>query len=165
MAVPAALIQLIGLAGWLLVSFAAAAVGGAATANAPEFYSQLDRPSWAPPASIFGPVWSVLYFMLGIASWLVWRQREHRLARTALWLFVAQHVLNALWSWLFFAWQRGALAFIEIVVLWSLVSATLALFWRVRPLAGLLLVPYLAWVTYAAALTYALWQRNPSILG
>jgi tryptophan-rich sensory protein len=159
------LTQLIGLAGWLLISFSAAAIGGVATSNAGDFYQQLDRPSWAPPESIFGPVWSALYFLMGISAWLVWRERGFSQARVALWLFVVQHVFNALWSWLFFAWQRGALSFAEIIVLWLLIFATLVMFWRVRPLAGMMLVPYLLWVTYAAALNYSLWQRNPEILG
>ena len=157
--------QAIGLAAWLLVSFAAAAIGGVASINAGDFYSRLDRPTWAPPESVFGPVWTVLYVLLGIAAWLVWRERHLPRASMALWLFVAQHALNALWTWLFFAWQRGMLAFVEIVVLWLLIVATLIAFWRIRPLAGLLLVPYLLWVSYAAALTYAVWQRNPGLLG
>ena len=165
MAPAAPLTQLIGLAGWLLVSFAAAAIGGAATFNAGDFYLRLDRPSWAPPQELFGPVWTALYALLGIAAWLVWRERHLPLARTALWLFVAQHALNALWSWLFFAWHRGMLAFVEVVVLWALILGTLVAFWRVRRLAGLLLLPYWLWVTYAAALTYAVWRRNPQILG
>jgi translocator protein len=155
-----AVVQIVGLAAWLLVSFAAAAVGGVASANAGDFYTRLDRPSWAPSESVFGPVWTILYLLLGVASWLVWRERHLPLARTALWLFVAQHVLNALWTWLFFAWQRGMLAFIEILVLLALMA-----FWRVRALAGWLLLPYLAWVAFAAALTYAIWQRNPAVLG
>jgi tryptophan-rich sensory protein len=157
--------QLIGLAGWLLISFSAAAIGGVATANAGDFYQRLEQPAWAPPESVFGPVWSILYALMGIAAWLVWRERQVKAARLALWLFVVQHVFNALWSWLFFAWHFGALSFAEIVVLWFLILATLALFWRVRSVAGLLLVPYLLWVAYAAALNFSLWQRNPGVLG
>ena len=86
-------------------------------------------------------------------------------ARGALGLFVAQLGANALWTWIFFVWREGAWAFAEIVVLWVLIAGTLALFWRIRKLAGLLLIPYLAWVTYAAALTFATWQMNPQLLG
>src|SRR6476660_816358 len=100
--------QTLGLAGWLLVSFAAAAIGAWASVNAPEFYRELDRPSWAPPASVFGPVWTVLYTLQGIAAWLVWRERGFREALIALGLFLFQLTLNALWSWLFFVWHRGA---------------------------------------------------------
>ena len=157
--------QILGLAAWLLVSFSAAAVGGVASANAGEFYRALSLPGWAPPASVFGPVWSVLYLLMGVAAWLVWRERGLAGAATALTLFIVQLVANALWSWLFFGWRLGALAFLEVVVLWLLILATLTAFWRVRRLAGVLLVPYVLWVTFAAALTYAVWQRNPAVLG
>lgn len=95
--------QILGLAGWLLLSFAAAGIGAIATTNAGDFYQQLNRPGWAPPAGSFGPVWSVLYLMMGIAAWLVWRERGFRHARVALALFLAQLAANALWTWLFFA--------------------------------------------------------------
>ncbi|MHB1223808.1 MAG: TspO/MBR family protein [Gemmatimonadaceae bacterium] len=157
-----------GLVAWLVVSFAAAAVGAVASANAGPFYERLDRPNWAPPAGLFGPVWTVLYLMMGIAAWLVWwkwRSSGARGARGALWLFVIQLAANALWTWLFFAWRRGALASAEIVLLWILIAATIVAFWRIRPLAGALLVPYLLWVSYATALTLAVWRMNPRILG
>jgi tryptophan-rich sensory protein len=147
-----------------VISFAAAAVGGMATTRAPEFYAALSRPSWAPPSSVFGPVWTVLYAFMAVAAWLVWRERGLIGARVALALFVVQLALNALWSWLFFAWQRGRLAEIEIVLLLMMIALTLVAFWRVRRLAGTLLVPYLAWVTYATALTFALVRRNPDVL-
>lgn len=105
--------------------------------------------------------------MLGwllLAAWLVWRQRGFRPAARALWLFVGQLVVNALWSWLFFAWHRGALAFVDIMVLWLLILATLLAFLRVRPLAAALLLPCLAWVSFAAVLCYATWQLNPHVL-
>jgi len=157
--------QSLGLLGWLIVTFAAAAIGGAASANAGAFYQQLTLPGWAPPAWLFAPAWSVLYLLMGIAAWLVWRERGFRGARTALSLFFIQLALNALWTWLFFAWQQGALAFGEILILWALILGTLVAFWRVRPLAGVLLLPYLAWVTFATALTFTTWQLNPPLLG
>jgi tryptophan-rich sensory protein len=157
--------QVIGLVAWLIVSFIAASIGGAASIQAGPFYTQLLRPAWAPAPSIFGPVWTILYALMGLAAWLVWRAGGFRAARSALTLFLVQLALNALWSWLFFAWHRGALAFADILVLWALIVATLIAFWRVRPLAGVLLVPYLLWVTFAAALNYAVWQLNPRVLG
>jgi translocator protein len=157
--------QILGLIGWLTVSFTAAAAGGVATSSAGTFYEQLTRPSWAPPASVFGPVWTVLYLLMGIAAWLVWRERGFAGARVALSLFLVQLVLNGLWSWLFFAWQRGAWALAEVLLLWVLIVATLVAFWQVRSLAGWLLLPYLAWVSFATALTYALWRANPAALG
>jgi tryptophan-rich sensory protein len=156
--------QLFGLVGWLAVSFAAAAAGGVASANAGNFYASLMRPSWAPPAWLFAPVWTLLYVLMGVAAWLVWRDRGFRHARTALSLFLIQLALNALWTWLFFVWHLGALAFGEILVLWALILCTATAFWRVRPLAGALLLPYVAWVTFASALTHAVWQRNPAQL-
>lgn len=152
------------LVGWIALSLAAGAVGGIASRAAPAFYAQLDRPAWAPPASLFGPVWSVLYVLIGVAAWLVWRERGWAGGRAALALFVAQLALNALWTWLFFAWRQGGLALAEIVVLWALIVLTLVAFWRVRRAAALLLVPYLAWVTFATALTASLWRRNPGLL-
>lgn len=157
--------QLGGLAAWLIGSFIAAAIGGAASIQAGPFYTQLARPGWAPPPSIFGPVWTVLYALMGIAAWLVWRVGGFRAARSALTLFLVQLALNALWSWLFFGWHRGALAFADILILWALIVATLVAFWRIRPLAGALLVPYLLWVSFAVALNYSVWQRNPQLLG
>jgi translocator protein len=156
--------QFLGLLGWLLVSFAAAAIGGVASSNAEFFYAQLTRPAWAPPASLFAPVWSILYLFQGVAAWLVWRARGFRGARLALSLFLIQLAANALWTWLFFAWRLGALSFAEIIILWALILATLVTFWRVRPVAGMLLLPYLLWVSFACALTYALWQLNPQLL-
>ena len=143
----------------------AAAVGGAASAGSGEFYARLTRPEWAPPAGLFGPVWTVLYVMMGLAAWLVWRERERPGARAALGLFLTQLAFNALWTWIFFAWRAGAAAFAEIVLLWVLIAATLVAFARVRPLAGILLVPYLLWVTFATALTLSLWKANPTLLG
>jgi len=156
--------QILGLLGWLVLTFAAAAIGGVASANAGAFYQQLTRPGWAPPAWLFGPVWSTLYVLIGIAAWLVWRVRGFRGAGIPLSLFLVQLAANALWTWLFFAWRQGALAFAEILVLWALILGTVVAFWRVRPLAGALLLPYLAWVTFASALTFTTWQLNPRLL-
>lgn len=154
--------QALGLGGWLALTFVAAWVGSIASRGAPEFYSQLDRPAWAPPASVFGPVWTVLYLLMAIAAWHVWRRGER--VRPALTLYVAQLVANSLWSWLFFGWRMGAFAFAEVVVLWVLILATMLAFWRVSRVAALLLVPYLCWVTYASALTFSVWRRNPALL-
>lgn len=135
-----------------------------ATVDAGSFYSQLVRPTWAPPGWAFGPVWTVLYLLMAIAAWLVWREQGAGDRRLALTLFMVQLGANALWSWLFFAWRNGALAFAEVLVLLALIAATIAVFWRVRRLAGVLLLPYLAWVCLATALTWAVWQGNPQLL-
>lgn len=156
--------QAVGLVGWLAVVFAAAAVGAAASIDAGAFYAQLLRPAWAPPASAFGPVWSVLYLLMGIAAWLVWRNRGADRLRLALVLFISQLSANALWSWLFFAWRNGAAAFAEVLALLALIGATIAVFWRISRLGGILLLPYFAWVALASALTWAVWQSNPMAL-
>jgi tryptophan-rich sensory protein len=157
--------QFLGLVGWLLLSFAAAAIGAVASVQAADFYQQLAQPSWAPPSPVFGPVWSVLYALMGIAAWLAWREGGWHRQRGVLTLFVIQLALNALWSWLFFGWHRGALALADIVLLWLLIVATVIGFWRLRPLAGALLLPYLCWVSFASALNFAVWHLNPGMLG
>jgi tryptophan-rich sensory protein len=157
--------QVVGLACWLAVTFIAAAIGSAASIRAQSFYTGLVRPDWAPPPSIFGPVWTVLYMLMGIAAWLVWRAGGFRAARSALTLFVTQLAFNALWSWLFFGWHLGGLAFADILLLLVLIIATVIAFWRVKPLAGTMLMPYLLWVIFASALNYSIWQLNPQILG
>jgi translocator protein len=156
--------QTVGLAGWLAIVFVTAAIGSAASIEAGAFYTQLVRPAWAPPVSAFGPVWSVLYLLMGISVWLVWREKAAKHLRTALMLFMAQLLANALWSWLFFAWRQGALAFAEVLVLLVLIAATIAVFWRISRWAGLLMLPYLAWVGLASALTWSLWKNNPTVL-
>lgn len=155
----------LGLAGWALITFIAGATGAIASSNAPSFYQDLTRPGWAPPASVFGPVWTVLYALMAIAAWLVWRERGFSGARGALTLFIVQLVANALWTWLFFGWQLGGLAFADIILLWLLIVATIVAFRKTSGLAALLLLPYLAWVSYAAALNYAIWRMNPGTLG
>jgi tryptophan-rich sensory protein len=154
----------LGLLGWLAVTFGAAALGALASSNAGAFYGELSRPAWAPPASLFAPVWTSLYVLMAVAAWLVWRRRGWRDARAALTLYLVQLAANALWTWLFFVARQGALAFVETILLWALVAAVTAVFWRVRPLAGALLLPYWGWVTFATALTYSVWQRNPALL-
>lgn len=150
------------LGGWLLACYLAAAVGSAAGGAGP-WYGALAKPAFNPPSWVFGPVWTVLYGMMGVAAWLVWREKRHRLRRVALGAFWAQLLLNAAWSWLFFGARRLDVAFGEIVILWLAILAVILLFWRVRPLAGALLLPYLAWVSFAAVLNFALWQMNPAV--
>ena len=156
--------QILGLLGWLLVCFATAALGGLGSVHAGAFYQALVRPPWAPPGWLFGPVWTLLYLCMAIAAWLVWRERGFAGARSALSLFLIQLALNGLWTWLFFVWHLGALAFIEVLILWVLILSTIIAFWRIRPVAGVLLLPYLAWVSFASALTLAVWRGNPDIL-
>jgi len=157
--------RLLGLLAWLAVTFAAAAVGSIASIHAKSFYAQLARPEWAPPAYVFGPVWTVLYLLMAVAAWLVWCTGGFRSARLALSLYLVQLAVNALWSWLFFAWQLGAPAFADIVLLWILILLTMAAFWRQRTSAGWLLVPYFLWVSFALLLNYSIWRLNSQMLG
>ena len=159
----------LALFGWIALAGAAGAIGGIASRDAGVFYGALAKPAWAPPAWLFAPVWSALYVLMGVAAWLVWRVRPatpagQAIRRQGLALFVGQLVLNALWTWLFFVWREGAAAFGEIALLWLAVIVTIWQFGRVRPLAAWFLVPYLGWVSFATALTWAIWQRNPSEL-
>ena len=156
--------QTLGFLGCLTVSFSAAAIGGLASASAGTFYKVLNQPEWAPPAWLFAPAWTVLYFLMALSVWIIWRSFGFQRARIALSLFVSQLVLNAIWSWLFFVWHQGALAFYEILVLWGLILGTIKSFWRLNRVAGMLLLPYLAWVTFAAVLAFTLWQLNPRLL-
>jgi benzodiazapine receptor len=155
----------ISLALWIAGSFAAGAIGGVASVRAPDFYAALQKPVWAPPARAFGPVWTVLYLLMGIAAWFVWRaQGWSGSARIALTLFVVQLALNALWTWLFFVFHRGALAFADILLLFVVVVLTALLFTRIEPIAGILMVPYLIWLGVAMALNHAVWRDNPTLL-
>ncbi len=157
--------QAIGLFAWLVLAFAAAAIGAFASVQAGAFYLGLVRPAWAPPPWLFGPVWSVLYLLMGVAAWLVWRTQSKMTTRTALFVFVMQLAANSLWTWLFFVWHQGALAFAEILLLWALILVTTVMFARISKLAAALMLPYLAWVGFATALNFTLWRLNPGVLG
>jgi len=157
--------DLLALLAWTALTFAAAALGGLASAQARGFYQELARPAWAPPGWLFGPVWTLLYALMALAVWLVWRDRGLRGAKAPITLYLVQLALNAVWTWLFFVLRSGFLAFLDVVVLAALVLATLITFWRVRCLAGLLLIPYLAWTLFASALTWSVWRMNPGSLG
>ena len=152
-----------GLVGLLLLCTLVAGVGGVVTAGAVRtWYPRLRKPSWNPPSSLFGPVWSVLYLMMAIAAWLVWRARDLGDVTTALGLFGLQLALNLSWSVLFFGLRRPAWALGEIVLLWLFIAATIAAFWNRDPIAGALLLPYLLWVTFAGVLNGAIVRLNAS---
>ena len=156
--------QLLGLLAWLVTAFTAAGIGAAASASAGSFYQQLVRPDWAPPGWLFAPVWSVLYLTMALAAWLVWRVGGFRASAAALSFFLAQLAANALWTWLYFQFHLGALAFVDIVLLDIMIIVTIAAFARIRRLAAWLMLPYLAWVLFATALSFSTWQHNPGLL-
>jgi benzodiazapine receptor len=145
------------LAGFVAAAFVAAAIGGLGVAGTGAEYRSLRQPVWAPPSWLFGPVWTVLYAMIAVAGWLAWRRAGFT---KPLWLYAAQLVLNAIWTPLFFGAGQYGLAFADIAVLWLLIGATVAAFWRVHRSAALLLIPYWLWVSYASALNLAIWQLN-----
>ena len=151
----------LGLIVLLVVCFAAAGIGGAVTTpKIATWYAALAKPSWNPPNWIFGPVWSVLYLCMAIAAWLVWRQGGLAGAATPLALFAVQLVLNLAWSWLFFGFENPGLAFVDIILLWAAIAATMVAFWFRSAIAGILFVPYLAWVSFAAVLNFVVWRLN-----
>jgi benzodiazapine receptor len=146
---------------FLALSLAAAVVGGlSAAGGTDDWYSSIERPSWTPPDWLFGPVWIVLYAAIGVAAWLVWRRRSDVDVTPALTAWGVQLALNAAWTGLFFGLKRPGIAFFEIVLLVVAVAVTTILFARVTGPAGALLVPYLAWVSFAAALNGAIWWLN-----
>jgi translocator protein len=151
----------LGLLAFVAACFGAAIVGSAVTApSVPEWYGSLVKPSFTPPAWLFGPVWSVLYLAMAIAGWLVWRRQRETFATLPLALFGGQLVLNALWSILFFGLQAPGIALVEILTLWAAIFATLLSFWRISTIAGSLFVPYLAWVSFATMLNFEIWRLN-----
>jgi translocator protein len=143
------------------VCFAAAAVGALFTSpNVPDWYASLNKPSWTPPSWVFGPAWSLLYLAMGISAWRVWRIAGFRLAAAPLALFGIQLILNMAWSGLFFGLRSPGAALMEIILLWGAILATMIAFRRRSAAAGWLMLPYLAWVTFAAALNLAIWNLN-----
>jgi tryptophan-rich sensory protein len=143
----------LALGACFLSCFAVAGIGGLFTSlGLGPWYQSLSKPAWNPPNWVFGPVWTTLYATMAVACWLVWRRREIPQARVGLWLFAAQLMLNLGWSILFFGMRAPSWAFFEILLLWTAIATTLVVFWRVRPLAGILLIPYLLWVGFAAIL-------------
>jgi tryptophan-rich sensory protein len=132
-------------------------------ATAPEidgWYRTLDKPSWTPPDYVFGPVWTILYILMAVAAWLVCRPAGFKAAAVPLTLFGFQLLLNVAWSWIFFKLHQPGWAFFEITLLWIAILATIASALRHSKTAAWLLVPYLAWVSFAAVLNYAIWQRQ-----
>ncbi|MCJ7630404.1 MAG: tryptophan-rich sensory protein [Longimicrobiales bacterium] len=146
----------------VVTPLAVGGLSGFATARGvQEWYPTLVKPSFNPPSWVFGPVWTLLYLMMGIAAFLVWQKGwETGAVKTALALFAIQLILNGLWSVLFFGLRMPGLAFAEILLLWVSIGGTMVLFWRLAPVAGMLLLPYEAWVTFAAVLNGAIWALN-----
>ena len=154
--------HLLALAVAVIVPLLVGGIGGIAPASSVgTWYQALQRPAWTPPSWVFGPAWTVLYVLMGVASWLVWRAGWGAPGvRAALGLYGAQLVLNFLWSLVFFGLRRPDWALVDILALWVLILLTLVRFRRINAIAGLLLVPYLLWVTYATMLNAGVWWLN-----
>ena len=144
-----------------VLCFSAAGIGGAFTASSVRtWYLDIAKPTWTPPSWVFGPVWTVLYVLMGLAMWLVWRSGRWPQVKNATILFGAQLLLNTLWSILFFGARSPGLAFVEILLLWCAIVATIAAFWHHSKGAAMMMVPYLAWSSFAAILNFAIWRLN-----
>lgn len=151
--------QWLALAGFIVLSLGAGFIGGFATQNSIDtWYATLDKPSWNPPNWLFGPVWTLLYIMMGIAAWLVWKTKDR--IGPAMVLFGVQLVFNLAWSLIFFGLRSPGWALIEVVFLWGSVLLTMLAFFGRQTVAGWLFVPYLAWVSFAAVLNFAIWSLN-----
>lgn len=143
----------LGLPVWIIIAYLPSAT--AAFVDTGAWYDSLNRPVWTPPSWVFGPVWTLLYLLMGIAAWRVWARHGlgHRSTRLALGLFLVHLILNAAWTWIFFGLHMLTAAAAEIVVLWAMILVLVVLFWKRDRPAGALLVPYLLWVTYAVTLS------------
>ena len=154
----ARILDVAGLALWLLITFG---VAGFASQFVPgEWYQTLNKPTWTPPGWLFGPVWGLLYLSMSTAVWLVWRRYSRTKTVGPLVFYLAQLVVSGLWSWLFFGERMIGTALIDLLLLVLLVVVTLRLFLRIHRPAGLLMIPYLLWITFAAALNFQIWRLN-----
>lgn len=143
---------------WLALCFAAARINAIFPPG--EWFDSLTKPSWMPPRELIGPIWIVLYVLMAISAWLVWRKKNVRGAYIAIAIFSIQLLFNAAWSWLFFGMRLKGVAFVEISILWVLILVTIRAFWNYSRAASVLLIPYLIWVAVAAALNLSLWRLN-----
>jgi tryptophan-rich sensory protein len=152
------LFDLLGLAFWIVLTFSVAAF--ASQFEPGEWYPNILKPAWTPPGWLFGPVWGMLYLSMSISAWLVWRQRYKKRVLLPLIFYLMQLAVNGLWSWMFFGSQWIDLALFDLIVLVILVATTMVMFLRIRKSAGLMLLPYLLWISFAAALNLQIWRMN-----
>lgn len=156
------LFQGLVLSFFFLLSFAAGGIGGRfISSSIYSWYVNLNKPSWNPPNWVFSPVWTFLYFCMSLAAWLVWWRTGLSVGLGPLFLFGLNLLLNVAWSGLFFGLRNPKIAFAEIILLWGSILATLIWFWTISPPAGLLMLPYLLWVTFATGLNFTIWRLNP----
>jgi tryptophan-rich sensory protein len=151
----------LALAGWLLLCFAVAALSSVLSARSIDtWYAGLIKPPLNPPNQAFGPVWTALYALMAVSAWIVWKTRQSPCRRRGLLLFCVQLALNFLWTWIFFGRHQILTAFIDIVALWIAIFLTILTFRKMSTAAAWMLVPYLAWITFAGYLNLAFWRLN-----
>lgn len=148
-------VAVLGLIGFIMVTFCAPAIGVLTLPGS--WYASLNKPAWNPPACIFGPVWTFLYLIMAVAAWLVWKRAGWK---STVWLYLIQLALNAAWTPIFFGAHELGWALAEIIALWIAILVTLIAFLSVNRMAGLMLAPYLAWVSFATFLNFTLWRMN-----
>jgi len=124
------------------------------------WYAFINKPLFSPPNWIFAPVWTLLYILMGISAFLIWKKRDNLKTKQALIFYGIQLILNALWSIIFFGMHNPGLAFLEIIILWLFILITLIKFYKINKTAGILFIPYLLWVSFASILNYAIWMLN-----
>ncbi len=155
------MIKLVSIFLSVLIAESAGIIGSIFTASSVRtWYVDLIKPLWNPPSWIFGPVWTVLYALMGISAYIVWQERSTSHVRTALFVYGVQLALNILWSAIFFGFKNPQIAFFEILVLLCFIIITTILFWRINVWAGVMLVPYILWVVFASYLNYTIWRLN-----
>ena len=148
----------VGLIIWIIICFIPAIIGSQFGPG--DWYQALNKPEWNPPNWIFGPVWTLLYILMGISVWIVWKNYGFKTAAIPICFFILQLILNALWSWFFFGLENVSLAFVDIAALWTFILVTQIMFWKLNTWSGVLLLPYIAWVSFATVLNYNIWQLN-----
>lgn len=154
--------SIIGLFFWVGLCFFVAWTGAQVSPGiaSSEWYDALNKPTWNPPGWLFGPVWTILYTMMGVAAWLIWKEFGFKNARFVLIVFLIQLFLNGLWSQLFFGMQELGWAFVEIIILLSAIIFTAYLFFQKNRISGWLMIPYIAWVSFATVLNATIWIIN-----
>ena len=152
---------MISLVVFIFICFSAAALGSVSTSSSlKSWYPTLKKPSWNPPNYLFAPVWTVLYLLMAVSAWMVWQRVSHQGISVPITLFLIQLLLNAAWSVIFFGLQSPRWAFVEVLCLWVAIACTMISFWSVSTLAAVLMLPYLAWVSFAAYLNGVIWRLN-----
>ncbi len=147
----------LALAGFILITFCAPLLSLGSMPGA--WYAGLNKPSWNPPSWLFGPAWTLLYTLMAVAAWQVWKRVGFS---RSLGLYFVQLAFNAAWTPIFFGAHQLGWALIEILIMWIMILLTLLSFSRVNPTAGWLFAPYLAWVSFASFLNFTLWRLNPA---